>query len=206
MNCGELEILLCDYLDGTLAEQERSALESHLAACSACAALARDARGAVSFMARAADVEPPPELLTRILDETRSGRHGRLGGRLKAWLAGVFSPILQPRLVMGMALTVLSFSMMAKCAGISARQLRPADLEPAKVWAAIDDRAHYAWNRTVKFYENIRFVWEVRARLQQWTEQQEEEDRAAASQKPLGERRLPAGELGTKKSTQESKK
>ncbi len=31
MTCAELEILLCDYVDGTLRAEERSALEGHLA-------------------------------------------------------------------------------------------------------------------------------------------------------------------------------
>ena len=31
MTCAELEILLCDYVDGTLRGAEKSALESHLA-------------------------------------------------------------------------------------------------------------------------------------------------------------------------------
>ena len=30
MTCAEFEILLCDYVDGTLHAQERTALESHL--------------------------------------------------------------------------------------------------------------------------------------------------------------------------------
>lgn len=203
MTCGEVEILLCDYLDGVLPETERAALERHLSTCQACAELARDAGSVVAFIGRTADVEPPQQLLTQILDESLSGRHGQLGkvkgfrGGLSGWFAGVLAPVLQPRLVMGMALTVLSFSMMAKCAGISPRQLQPSDLEPAKVWASLDDRANRTWNRTVQFYESIRFVYEVQSRLRQWTEQQEEDDRNAASKKPLSERKLPSGPEGT---------
>ena len=67
MNCAELEILICDYVDGTLAGGQKAEVESHLEACPACAELARDSAAAVAFMERAADVEPPPELITRIL-------------------------------------------------------------------------------------------------------------------------------------------
>ena len=42
-------------------------MERHLAECPACAELARDSAAAVAFMERAAEVEPPPELITRIL-------------------------------------------------------------------------------------------------------------------------------------------
>jgi len=37
MNCAELEILICDYVDGTLAAADKAAVESHLSACPACA-------------------------------------------------------------------------------------------------------------------------------------------------------------------------
>lgn len=192
MNCGQVEILLCDYLDGTLPAAERAGLEGHLPECQACAELARDVGAAVAFMERAAEVEMPPQLMTRILAETTSGRHGRLGGArigggLRSWLTG---HVLQPRLVMGMALTVFSFSMMARCAGVSPRQLTAADLEPAKVWAALDDRVHRGWNRGMQFYESVRFIYEVKSRLSQWTEQQEEEDRNARAQRPVEERKL----------------
>ncbi|MGH9659228.1 MAG: anti-sigma factor family protein [Bryobacteraceae bacterium] len=193
MKCADVEILYCDYLDRTLPDEQRTALEAHVAECESCAAMARDVGGALAFVERSAEVEAPPELLTRILDETRSGRHGRLGGAragLGGWLARLLAPVLQPRLVMGMALTILSFSMMARCAGVQPRPITVADLDPVKVWATADDRAHRTWDRGVKFYESIRWVYEVRRQLAEWTEQQEEEDRAAAESKPLEERRL----------------
>jgi anti-sigma factor RsiW len=194
MTCGEVEILLCDYQDGTLRMEERSAVERHLSGCATCASLDRDAAAAGAFMDRAADVEPPPHLLTKIIAETTSGKHGRLGGAaggVRQWLAGLLAPILQPRLVMGMALTVFSFSMMARCAGVSPRQLTAADLEPAKVYSALDDRAHRSWNRTMQFYESVRFIYDMKSRLSQLTEQQEEEDRNTAAQRPVEDHRVP---------------
>jgi Putative zinc-finger len=193
MNCGDLEILLSDYLEGTLAVDQAARLEAHLETCQLCAELARDARLAMAFMGRAADVEPPPQLLTRILDETGSGRHGALGRDrgLRSWLTRALGPVLQPRLVMGMALTILSFSMMARWAGISPRQLKPSDMDPKKIWASLDDRAMRAWARSVKFYEDIKIVYEIQSRLRDWTEQQEEEDRNAAARRPVEDRRVP---------------
>src|ERR1700720_4427446 len=67
MNCAELEILICDYVDGTIASNRKADVESHLHQCPACAELARDSAAAVAFMERAANVEPPPAPVTRIL-------------------------------------------------------------------------------------------------------------------------------------------
>jgi len=72
---------------------------------------------------------------------------------------------------MGMAMTVLSFSMLARFAGIEPRQLKPSDLDPVKIWMAVDDRAHRGWDRTVKYYENLKLVIEIQSRLKDWTEQ-----------------------------------
>jgi len=194
MTCGELEILLCDYLDGRLDGEAARGVEKHLETCAACAELARDSRAATAFLERVAEVEPPPQLLARILTETASGRHGRLGraGGIGGWLLNLLAPVLQPRLVMGMALTVVSFTMMARCAGVSPRQLRASDMEPAKIWASIDDRTHRGWERSVKFYEDIKFVYEIQSRVRDWTEQQQEEDRNAEAKRPVEDRRVPA--------------
>jgi len=42
MSCGEIEIQICDYVDGTLAPAARGLVEQHLTECPACAELARD--------------------------------------------------------------------------------------------------------------------------------------------------------------------
>jgi hypothetical protein len=49
------------------------------------------------------------------------------------------------------------------------------DLDPVKIWVSVDDQAHRAWNRAVKYYENLRLVFEIQSRLQEWTEQEEME-------------------------------
>ncbi|MGH9627569.1 MAG: zf-HC2 domain-containing protein [Bryobacteraceae bacterium] len=176
MNCAEFEILLCDYLDGTLDAAGRRSIEAHQRECASCAAMARDAAGAVAFLNRAEEVEPPPELLTRIafaIPREGSASEERAKGlwrRLSRW----FQPVLQPRFAMGMAMTILSFSMLGRFAGIEVRQLKPSDLHPAHVWAAVDDKLHRTWDRAVKYYESLRLVYEVQARLQEWSEQDEE--------------------------------
>lgn len=193
MTCAQLEIALCDYLDGTLAAAERAEVERHLSSCAACAELARDAGAALAFMERVADVEPPPELVTRIfaIAGTPEARAAVVRTGFRGWIRNLTQPILQPRMVMGLSLTILFFGMMARCAGIPERRLSAADLDPARVWTGLDDRVHRVWERSVKFYENLRFVYQIQARVREWREQQEQDNAPAAAAESTDERRLP---------------
>jgi anti-sigma factor RsiW len=185
MTCAELESLLCDYVDGTLDASGRKAVEFHLSACAACAEFARDAAAGAGFLRRAERVDPPPQLVTRILFQIPARRQD---GR-ESWLRSIrrwFEPVMQPRFAMGMAMTILSFAMLGRFSGIKVRQLTAQDLNPAAIWTEIDDRAHRTWARAVKYYESLRFVYEIQSRLKEWTEQdhQDIEDRKAGAEQP----------------------
>ena len=191
MNCADVEILLADYVDGTLRSEEKSALEAHLAGCAACAELAGDSAGAVAFMERAATVDAPPELVTRILFEVTAGpSHAlvkpslarRVFGRL---FGGVFESILQPRFAMGMAMTVLSFAMIGRFTHV--RQLTPADLDPVKVWTAAEDRVVRWYNRGVKYYDSLKVVYEIQTRLKEWADEQPAPSQPQPATSPAGE-------------------
>ncbi len=180
MNCAEAEIFICDYVEGGLAPDVRREIERHLEACPACAELARDSAAGHAFMERAADVEPPPELITRILFEAPWSKGKPKPARWRKWIAGVFSPILQPKFAMSMALTILSLSMLLRFVA-PAPSFRAKDWKPSKIWASMEDRAAYAWGRTVKFYDNLKFVYQIQNTLRQWQQQQTEEQRPAAA-------------------------
>jgi anti-sigma factor RsiW len=187
MTCAELEILLCDYLDGTLRPSERAALEHHLEGCAACGELAQDASGAAAFLDTIPQVDPPAELMTRILHHQPQATKPIAAASPSWWrklVGGWIEGVLQPRYAMGMAMTVLSLAMLAKFAPVNMRQLTPADLDPVKIWVSIDDRAHRVWDRTVKYYDNLRLVIEIQSRLQEWSDQ--EQPAAAGSQNPAG--------------------
>lgn len=192
MTCAELETLICDYVDGTLRPDARTTVEQHLAGCANCAELARDAAAAVGFMERAAEVEPPPELMTRLLFEAPWAHSKTAASGVRNWFRRLLHPVLQPRFAMGMAMTILSFAMLAKFVA-PARQLRASDLAPAKVWAGVEDHVYRGWVRTVKFYESIKVVYQIQSKLRDWQQQQEEEQKPAeAGKSGAEEHRLPA--------------
>lgn len=185
MNCADLDILLCDYVDGTLPADRRKELEEHLASCATCAEMARDVSAAVGFLEHVPPVEPPPELLTKIVFELPAAHKARAKepGGLRKLLNNWIQPVLQPRFAMGFAMTILSFSLLARFAGVNPRQLTLEDLRPKKVWQAVDDRVYRGWQRTVKFYENIRLVYEIQTQLREWS-QGEQENAARKADQP----------------------
>ena len=155
MTCNEFEILLADYLDGTLAAEEKAAVEEHRNACASCAELAIDAAGAMAFIERAATVDPPPAMVNRILFEVTSGASRsvikpswieRLLGRRAGF-------ILQPRFAMGMAMAVISVAMVGR------------------FWGAAESGVARSWDRAVKGYENLQLVYEVQTQLEEWAQE-----------------------------------
>jgi hypothetical protein len=181
MQCAEFEILLADYLDGVLAPGERAAFSAHMESCPACQALAEDAKSAVAFMERSADVEMPAAVMTNILHATNSGWELTSHGKgIRGWINRTFAPVLQPRFVLGAGLTIMSATMLTQCAGLPKRTLTAADLDPIRIVGSLENRAERTWDRAVKSYESMRLVYEVKSQINDWSQQQQEADDAAA--------------------------
>lgn len=176
MNCAEFEVRLADYIDETVAEAERVALEEHASCCASCRELLEDARSAAAFLRRAEEVSPPPELITRIAFQAPIGRTRQPFERQNALsrvISKLLQPILQPRLAMGMAMTILSFAMLERCTGVHVQRIQTADLNPVRIWGGVEDKAIRVKDRAVKYYENLRWVYEIETQLKTLQEQQE---------------------------------
>jgi phage I-like protein len=108
-------------------------------------------------------------------------------------LGRLFAPLVQPRFAMGMAMTILSFSILSRF--VPMQQLRAADLRPSEVWASLDDRAHRAWARSVKYYENLKVVYQIQTLLRDWQQQAEDQKAARPSEQKADDRKLPVKTL-----------
>jgi len=161
MTCSEFEVLLADFLDGSLHAGQKAAFEDHQSSCAACAELARDASGAVAFIERVAEVAPPPVLVNRILLAAPGGGvktswvQRWAGATLQGWLGRV----LQPRFAMGMAMAVLSLAVLGRFG------------------AAAESGVHRAWDRTLKNYDNLALVYDVQTQLQEWRQAPDAENK-----------------------------
>jgi putative zinc finger protein len=176
MLCADFEELLSDYLDEQLNAGQRRLVDQHAAQCAACSELMQDAASALRLLERLPQVEVPPDLVTRIVYQAPAGRVRQPFER-RSWIGGLFSdwlqPLLQPRFAMGMAMTIISFAMLGRCTGVQVQQIRPNDLNPVKIWENIEGRAIRTKDRGMKYYENLRLVYEIRSRLNEIRDQQD---------------------------------
>ena len=74
---------------------------------------------------------------------------------------------------MGMAMTILSFAMLQRCTGIQVQRIQPADLSPVRIWDGVEDKTIRAKDRAVKYYENVRLIYQIEKRLKDLQEQQD---------------------------------
>jgi hypothetical protein len=117
VKCRDFESLLFDYLEGQVDALSRSEMDAHRVDCASCTEALEDAEFGRSLLRQAMPVEPPPELIGEIIHSTVGVGSGRLapaggGESLPGWLRPFVQPFLQPRFVMGMAMTAMSFSLL----------------------------------------------------------------------------------------------
>ena len=67
MKCAVIDSRICDYLDGTIAYEDRRQFDQHINGCPSCAAQLADAELALEWIEASPRVEPPEELVSEIL-------------------------------------------------------------------------------------------------------------------------------------------
>lgn len=117
MKCREFELQLCDYVDEQLDSESRREMDAHRVECSNCSESLADAEFGLSLLRQMEPVEPPPELIGEIIHSTVGVGSGRLapaggGESFPLWMRPFVQPFFQPRFVMGMAMTAMSFSLL----------------------------------------------------------------------------------------------
>ena len=173
MQCSEFDALLSQAIDGTLSGERLEAFEAHGRECKLCGPLLQDAEAGRSWLKSLEEVEPPAELITNILLATsgvapgRAGARASVGNRLGRWIDAVVSPVVavarQPRFAMSFGMAFFTLSVTLSVAGVRLSDLRHLDLRPSAI-----RRTYYeAQGRVVKYYENIRFVYEIESRVRQ---------------------------------------
>ncbi|MGE0406036.1 MAG: anti-sigma factor [Candidatus Korobacteraceae bacterium] len=171
MRCTEFEALLTEAIDGVLPQNTRPRFEAHREACSACQSMYAEADAGRHWLLSLEDVPPPAGMVERILVATtgvseRADAGVSIWESVRAWITGpargTLSLLLQPRVAMSFAMAFFSFSMVLNVLGIQIRDVRNVDLRPQNLVRIY----HQTAGQVVRYYENIRIVYEIQSRVQ----------------------------------------
>ena len=189
--CGEWETLLADALDGLLKPEDEATFTAHMAGCKACTVLFEEARRGREWLEfLSAEPEVPAGLLDKILAQTGPGQVAGFGivdgnsGVLpvpearKAYMAGVpkwqrpgfmgqIRRFAEPRLLMTAAMAFFSIGLTLNLTGVRLSELRASDLRPAAIRAFMERRFVTASVPIVRYYDHLRYVYEVESRMRE---------------------------------------
>jgi hypothetical protein len=74
--------------------------------------------------------------------------------------------------------------MLERCTGVHVQHIQAADLSPVRIWGGLEDKTMRLKDRAVKYYENLRWVYEIEVRLGALQGQDSGDERNAASKGP----------------------
>ncbi len=171
IRCAEFEALLTDALDGALNATTAERFHAHRQGCAACAAMFGEAEAGMGWLRGLEPVEPPAHLLHRILDATTGATSApareSLLDQLRAFRGGMFAPFLQPRFAMTVAMAFFSGSILLNLAGVRLSDVRASDLRPSTLTNRTVQTYYETQARVVKYYENLRLVYEIESRVRE---------------------------------------
>ena len=190
MDCTQFDALLSETLDGTLSEPVLARFRAHAAVCADCGPMLAAAQAGMSWLKSLPEVEPPRNLVRNILIATsgaeaavpvrQAGPVSPWRDRLREWtrpVAPVFSAVLQPRFALSLGMAFFSVMVLLNAAGLHLSSLRAADLRPSAIQENLTRTYNETTARAVKYYENIRLVYEIESRVQEIRNATREEDR-----------------------------
>jgi hypothetical protein len=191
MPCSEFDALLMEAVEGKLNSEQSERFRSHADVCGVCGPLFADAQSGFTWLQSLAEVEPPACLVHNILAATseRDAAPGKVSAadlsftdRLRTGIRSLVTPLLQPRLAGTFAMAFFSLSLLMNVAGIKVSDIRKLDLRPN----AIKNTYYSASSRVVRYYENLRIVYEVQSRAREIKEAMpsKEEERKKDESKP----------------------
>ena len=196
IECSQFEALLSEALDGQLGGPTKERFEHHRRVCLVCGPLFVDAQAGQQWLRSMEEVEPPVNLVHNILGATTGIESARvqavtpalrripIGARLRGWWDSFAAPaaafVRQPRFVMSFGMIFFTFSL-----GMSAAGVKPTDLAKIDVRPSALKHAYYTTQaRVVKFYDNIRFVYEIESRVREFKRETRPAEPGPEEQKP----------------------
>jgi len=169
ISCAEFEALLAAAIDGQLGAAEMAQFSAHAAGCALCApqmALAAEGRALLRALP---EVEPPAYLVQKILNVTSEVAPKQVAEKpVRDWSFGLrpaFAAVLHPRFGMSFAMAFFSIMLVLNVAGVQFSDVKNLDLRPSAVKSNVVKGYYETSGRVTRYYENLRFVYQVQSTL-----------------------------------------
>ena len=181
MPCAEFEALLTEAVEGQLSGPDSGlkmqAFSSHSETCERCRPLFAEALAGYQFLQGLAEAEPPAHLLHNILAATseaeRTAKQSapsawqQLRNRLAPLVAPVYVQLMQPRIAGSIAMAFFSIALLLNITGVHVANVKQLDLRPQAIQTSVKRSYFETSARMVKYYDSLRFVYEVESRLRE---------------------------------------
>jgi hypothetical protein len=173
MQCNEFDSRLTDALDGVLTGVQLDRFQAHARVCRTCGPLLAEAEAGRNWLKGLTEVEPPASLVANILASTtgvdtqrlrkpapaRQPRTSWLEHVQASFLEPLWATVRQPRFAMSFGMAFFALSVGLTVAGVKPDDLKEISLRPASI-----RHTYYATQaRVVRYYDNVRLVYEVQA-------------------------------------------
>ena len=179
MPCAEFEVLLTEAVEDQLSGSQMQAFRSHSQSCALCGPLFADAQAGHQSLRGLPQLEPPAHLMHNILAATSEAAKAAKKSAPTGWqqirkqlapafapvLAPVYAQLMQPRIAGSIAMAFFSITLLLNITGIHVTDVKHLDLRPQAIQSNVKRSYVETTARVVKYYDSLRFVYEVESRL-----------------------------------------
>ncbi len=180
ISCPDFDLLLSDAMDGALSGSQRASFEHHVNTCRTCGPIFADTQAGRHWLRSLEPMPVPVNLVHNILaatsmkdiavtvrPEQRESWFDRLARVLGGALAPAYKSVRQPRFALNASMAFFSITLLLNVAGIRLSELHLANLNPENIKTNASLKYYETTARVVKYYENIRFVYELESTVRE---------------------------------------
>jgi Putative zinc-finger len=165
VECPEVENILGLYVEGGLSEAQSELVRAHLSACQACALLALEMEFTISLCKEFPELEPPPRLIERVLQETIGPRHSL---SWMEYLRELFRPVYaSPRFATGACLAAISFSIVMNALGVNLGEVRWSELTPRNVVDGLNRSVNVAYDIGMRRLNDLKILYQLQSKIEE---------------------------------------
>jgi Putative zinc-finger len=186
VQCHEVENFLGPYAEGGLGETQSAMVRAHLSTCEACALLALEMEFTIALCKEFPELEPPPRLIERVLQET-IGPHQSLSWT--EYLRELFRPLYaSPRFATGACLAAISLSIVMNALGVNLGEVRWSEITPRTVVDGLNRTANVAYDNGMRRLNDLKILYQIQSKIEELRTDEGEPEKPSEAEPKTKER------------------